>query len=198
MIAAAAPVLDTHKLAAARLWASTRMPYLASALFACGLRSDPQSGTIGVDTSWQVHADPAMVDKLSVEQLGRLLLHLSGHVIRDHAGRAQRLGVAEAHARARWNRSTDAEINDDLMCDDCMPEAAPDLPATLGCDPGGLAETYYERASDGPRRWDCGSGADGCVRPGEGEGGSIATRPNYFGSASPPRSSARRAGKREA
>jgi hypothetical protein len=160
--------LDTGKLAAARLWATTRMPYLASALFACEMRPDPDSGTIGVDGTWQVNADPAVVDELDVEQLGRLLVHLSGHVIRDHAGRAQRLGVAEDNARARWNRSADAEINDDLLADDCLPDAAPDLPATLGCEAGGLAEGYYQAARDGPRRWDCGSGADGCRRPGDG------------------------------
>jgi hypothetical protein len=163
--------LDAHKIAAARLWASARMPYLASALFACGVSSDPGSGTIGVDQSWQVRADPAMVEKLTVEQLGRLLVHLSGHLIRDHAGRAQRLGVSEDNARARWNRSTDAEINDDLFADECLPDLAPDLPSTLGCDAGGLAEHYYEHAREGPRRWDCGSGADGRRRPGEGTGG---------------------------
>jgi hypothetical protein len=165
---AAAKDLDTRKLAAARLWASTRMPYLASALFACGVRADPDSGTIGVDGSWQVHADPAVVRQLDVEQLGRLLVHLSGHVIRDHAGRAQALGVAEANARARWNRSADAEINDDLVADDCLPDAAPDLPSALGCEPGRLAEGYYQDANEGPRRWDCGSGADGCGRTGQG------------------------------
>jgi predicted metal-dependent peptidase len=147
------------------------MPYLASALFACGVSSDPGSGTIGVDRSWQVRADPAMVEQLTVEQLGRLLVHLSGHLIRNHAGRAQRLGVSEANARARWNRSTDAEINDDLVADECLPDLAPDLPSTLGCDMGGLAEDYYEHVREGPRRWDCGSGADGCRRAGEGTGG---------------------------
>jgi predicted metal-dependent peptidase len=147
------------------------MPYLASALFACGMRAEPESGTIGVDSSWQVHADPAVVEQLSVEQLGRLLIHLSGHLIRDHAGRAQTLGVSEHNHRARWNRSADAEINDDLIADDCLPDAAPDLPSDLGCEPGGLAESYYQDAHDGPRRWDCGSGADGSRRPGErGEG----------------------------
>jgi len=147
------------------------LPYLATALFASGVRSDPGSGTIGVDTAWQVRADPAMVEELSVEQIGRLLVHLSGHLIRDHAGRGQTLGVTQAGARARWNRSADAEINDDLVADDCLPDAAPDLPATLGCQPGGLAEAYYQDGRDGPRRWDCGSGADGCGRAGEGEGG---------------------------
>jgi len=160
--------LDTRKVAAARLWASARMPYLASALFACVVRAAPGSATIGVDRSWLVHADPAVLEDLSVEQLGRLLVHLSGHLIRDHAGRAERLGVAEADARARWNRSTDAEINDDLAADGCAPDVAPELPFTLGCEPGRLAESYYEDAREGPRRWDCGSGADGCARPGDG------------------------------
>ena len=176
--AGSAPVdLDLRKLAAARLWASARMPYLATALFACTIRAAPGTGTVGVDRSWQVDADPAVVARLNVEQLGRLLVHLSGHVIRDHAGRAGRLGVAEDNARARWNRSTDAEINDDLVSGDCVPDVAPDLPSALGCDPGGLAERYYEDAGDGPRRWDCGSGADGCERRGGERGGGIGPQP---------------------
>ncbi|MGA2452679.1 MAG: VWA-like domain-containing protein [Solirubrobacteraceae bacterium] len=162
--------LDARRLAAARLWASTRMPYLASALFACSVRSNPGSGTIGVDRGWQVHADPLLVQRLSVEQLGRLLLHLTGHLIRDHAARAQRLGVPSDNARARWNRCADAELNDDLAGDDCVPDLAPELPVDLGCEPGALAERYYGEAQDGPRRWDCGSGADGCPRPGDADG----------------------------
>jgi len=165
------PALDARKVAAARLWASVRMPYLASALFACAIEADPRSGTIGVDACWQVKADPVVVDRLSVEQLGRLFVHLSGHVIRDHAGRAERLGVNDDGARARWNRVTDAEINDDLEVGDCVPDVAPDLPSTLRCEAGGLAERYYEDACDGPRRWDCGSGADGSQRPNDGGGG---------------------------
>jgi predicted metal-dependent peptidase len=140
------------------------MPYLASAIFACTVRADPDSGTIAVDRSWQIHADPAVVDRLEVEQFGRLLVHLSGHLIRDHAARAEQLGVPGNNSRARWNRCADAEINDDLEADECVPEGAPDLPSDLGCEPGELAEHYYADATDGPRRWDCGSGADGCPR----------------------------------
>lgn len=91
-------------------------------------------------------------------------------MIRDHAGRAERLGVAEDNARGRWNRCADAEINDDLAIDDCVPAVAPDEPEHLGCDEGQLAEQYFEAASDGPRHWDCGSGADACPRPGDGSG----------------------------
>jgi predicted metal-dependent peptidase len=165
-----APAIDQHKLAAARLWGSSRMPYLASALFASTVISDPDCETVAIDRSWRVRADPEVVARLSVEQLGRLLVHLCGHVIRDHAGRAQQLGVAEASQRGRWNRCADAEINDDLAADDLVPNAAPDLPAQLGCDAGALAERYYEDACDGPRHWDCGSGADGHDRPGDGSG----------------------------
>lgn len=159
--------LDARRLAAARLWASARMPYLASAIFACSAQAAPGSETIGVDRGWRLHVDPAVMDGLSVQQLGRLVLHLCGHLIRDHAARAGRLGVAEQGARSRWNRCADAEINDDLAADGCVPDPAPEMPSTLGCEPGQLAEAYYEQAGDGPRRWDCGSGADGCDRPSE-------------------------------
>ncbi len=164
------PPLDARKLAAARLWAVNRMPYLASAIFASAVVARRGSGTIAIDRSWQVQADPAIVAQLEVEQLGRLLVHLGGHLIRDHAGRAQRIGVAEQGDRARWNRCTDAEINDDLEMDDLVPDVAPELPGSLGCEPGGLAERYHEDARDGRRQWDCGAGADGCDRPGDGLG----------------------------
>ena len=159
--------LDAQKVAAARLWATARMPYLASAIFASTVVSERDAGTIAIDRSWHVHADPEIVDGMTVEQLGRLFVHLSGHAIRDHASRAQQLGVAEDNQRARWNRCADAEINDDLLVDNLVPDAAPDLPSNLRCQAGQLAEAYYDTARDGPRRWDCGSGADGCGRPGD-------------------------------
>jgi VWA-like domain (DUF2201)/Putative metallopeptidase domain len=162
--------LDARKLAAARLWATARTPYLASPIFACRVRIEPDSGTIAIDRSWQLHADPDVVEQLDVEELGRLLVHLTAHLIRDHAGRAQHLGMAEDNARVRWNRCTDAEINDDLLTEHLVPKVAPDLPPNLGCEPGGLAERYYQNARDGPRHWDCGSGVDGCDRPGDGRG----------------------------
>jgi predicted metal-dependent peptidase len=134
------------------------------------VRAAPDCGTIAVDRSWQLHADPEIVEQLEVEQLGRLVVHLIAHLIRDHAGRAQRLGVAEENARGRWNRCADAEINDDLLSEDLVPSVAPDVPPDLGSVPGRLAEHYYENAHAGPRRWDCGSGADGCERRGDGRG----------------------------
>ncbi len=170
MSAAALGPADARKLAAARVWATARMPYLASAVFACSLAAQPGSGTIAIDRSWRIHADPDVVARLEVDELGRLVLHLTAHLIRDHAGRATQLGVAEDDARARWNRCGDAEINDDLAQDELVPSVAPDLPFGLGCEPGRLAEHYYEEASASRRHWDCGSGADGHDRPGDGTG----------------------------
>jgi predicted metal-dependent peptidase len=168
--------VDRAKLAAARLWATAQMPYLASAIFASEAVNAPDSGTISVDRGWRLHADPQLVDALEIEALGRLLIHLCGHLVRDHGSRAQRLGVAPGHGAGRWNRCADAEINDDLAAGGLWPErTARDLPADLGCEAGRIVEAYWEDAEDGPRHWDCGSGADGCERagesqPGQGEG----------------------------
>jgi predicted metal-dependent peptidase len=166
-VSAAAP---TRKVAAARLWATAHAPYLASAIFASSVRIDPNVATVAIDRSWQVRADPVVLDTLSVPELGRLLIHLCAHLIRDHAARAGRLGVQDDNRRAHWNRAADAEINDDLAADGLVPACACDRPGDLGCEDGKLAEHYYDTAAPGPRRWDCGSGADGCDRPGDGQG----------------------------
>ena len=143
----------------------SRFPYLASALFSSTVIAQPECRTAAIDRAWNIHADPSIVESLTVEDLGRLLIHLAGHVLRDHAERAEALRIEAGGGRATWNRASDAEINDDLARDDCIPRVAPDVPRDLGCDDGNLAEAYFHQASDGPRHWDCGSGCDGCERP---------------------------------
>ncbi len=167
--------MDRGKLAAGRLWATAQMPYLAAAIFASEALSAPNSGTIAVDRGWRLHADPELVATMATDELGRLLIHLCGHLVRDHGTRAQRLGITPGHGAGRWNRCADAEINDDLQAGGLLPEAtAREVPEDLGCDPGRLVEGYWEDAADGLRHWDCGSGADGCERPGEGRGSGMA------------------------
>ncbi|MGO9344563.1 MAG: DUF2201 family putative metallopeptidase, partial [Acidimicrobiales bacterium] len=163
--------IDSHKIAAARLWAVTKLPYLASALFASKVVAQAECLTIAVDTAWNIHADPSIVESLSVEDLGKLFIHLAGHLLRDHADRAKALRVNENGDRATWNRATDAEINDDLARDGCVPRVAPDVPTDMGCDDGHLAEAYFTQATPGPRHWDCGSGCDGFDRPWEKSNG---------------------------
>jgi predicted metal-dependent peptidase len=157
--------LDRHKVAAARVWAAQKMPYLASALFAAQIKPAADSGTIGIDRYWNVHADPVIVDEQSAPELGRLFLHLIAHLLRDHAGRADDVRPASSE---QWNRCADAEVNDDLPE---VPRSASTLPADLGCPAGRLVEEYYRDGRPGARSWDCGSGADAVARPGDGTQG---------------------------
>ena len=163
--------LDQRKVAAARVFAASRYPYLASALFAAQVHPIEGSGTVAVDRGWQIHADPEVLDTMAVDDLGRLLVHLVSHVLRDHAARAERAGVENNDGGpSAWNRAGDAEINDDLVPSAMVPPCAAELPAGLGAQDGWLAEQYYELAFDGHRQWDCGSGCDGVERPWDASG----------------------------
>jgi hypothetical protein len=162
--------LDEQKLAAARVFATSRYPYLASALFAAPVRPALHSGTIAIDRRWCIHADPEIVEQISAPELGRLIVHLVSHVLREHGRRAVGAGMAgEDSDPVAWNRATDAEINDDLIPSGMVPERAPELPSAFGAEDGRLAEHYYELARGQARRWDCGSGCDGVSRPWDSE-----------------------------
>lgn len=159
-------MLDQRKVAASRVFAASRYPYLASALFAAQVHPAEGSGTIAVDRDWQIHADPLVLDAMAFDDLGRLLIHLVSHVLRDHATRAERAGVGGTDGDPQgWNRASDAEVNDDLAPHGMVPQCAADLPADFGAPEGRLSEQYYELTRNGHRRWDCGSGCDGVDRP---------------------------------
>jgi len=190
-------------LAAARLWAATRFPYLATGVFGAQVIADPGSGTLSVDENWRMRADPELIAEWTPAQLGSVLVHHVCHLLRTHAERAQACGVGAGEDRARdardWIRAADAEINDDLVPAGLDLPGNPVLPRDLGAEDGQLAEQYYAAIRDGRRPvsglggglggetrgrsgqeklgdaaggWlDCGSGADGCPRPGQEPGG---------------------------
>jgi len=167
------------QLAAARLWATDRFPYLATGLFGAEVVAAPGSGTVSVDENWRMRADPDLTAGWSAAQLGSVLVHHVCHLLRSHAERAQAVGVGPQDARD-WVRAADAEINDDLIpagLDD-LP-GRPVLPRDLGAPDGLLAEQYFEACTtdrSGQMKgaagdWlDCGSGADGVPRPDDGPG----------------------------
>jgi predicted metal-dependent peptidase len=165
---------DRDKVAAARLWAAHRFPYLAAAVFASPVLLRPGIGTVAVDDHWRLYVDPNVVAGWSAEQLGALLVHHTGHLLRDHADRARALGVADEDAAA-WLQAADAEINDDLVDLGHGLPVKPVMPRDLGCDDGRLAEEYFEAARGRRRRSgrdiDCGSGADGERREWDAAGG---------------------------
>jgi predicted metal-dependent peptidase len=169
-------------LAAGRVWAATRFPYLATGLFGTRVSADPGIGTVAVDEGWRLHADPELTAQWTPAQLGSVLVHHLCHLLRDHAERAAPAGVGENQAR-EWVRCADAEINDDLVPAGLELPGTPVLPAHLGAQPGLLAEQYFvaraprDGAFGPPGQedrggWDldCGSGADGCPRPWDGGG----------------------------
>jgi predicted metal-dependent peptidase len=170
-------------LAAARLWAATKFPYLATGVFGAQVIADRGSGTLSVDESWRMHADPEVTADWTPAQLGSVLIHHVCHLLRTHGERAQDTGVRPDEA-ADWIRAADAEINDDLVPAGLELPGRPVLPRDLRAEDGLLAEQYFAgirrqaaRAAESQPRsgpwldWlDCGSGADGIPRPGQGQG----------------------------
>ncbi len=159
-------------LAAGRVWAATRFPYLASGLFGAQVRAEPGIGTVAVDDSWRLHADPELTAGWTAAELGSVLVHHVSHLLRAHGERAGAAGVTDQDARA-WVRGADAEINDDLVEAGLTLPGRPVLPADLGAPPGLLAEQYFVPAQQHDAQdagLDCGSGADGQGRPWDGAG----------------------------
>ncbi len=151
-------------LAAGRLWAATRYPYLATGLFGAQVTASPGIGTVAVDERWRMHADPELTAAWTPAQLGSVLVHHVCHLLRGHGDRAVAAGVTAADARG-WLRGADAEINDDLVPAGLDLPGRPVLPEHLGARPGLLAEQYFRpgQPADAAAGWDldCGSGADG-------------------------------------
>lgn len=206
ILASAVTEVDRHQLAAARLWAVHRFPYLATALFATSVMDAPGLGGDGVsvDENWRLYVDPEVASEWSVEELGALLVHHTGHLVRDHAGRAVAVGVCESTTE-RWSLAADAELNDDLEEAGLVMPGEPVLPEHLGHERGRLAEEYFHLTTklrdprsdteDGgandeegpPQAPDHGSGAHGQARswekPSDGSGeGNRAGLSNHEGS----------------
>jgi predicted metal-dependent peptidase len=172
---AAAAAGGVPGLAAGRIWAASRFPYLATALFGAQVIATAEIGTVAVDEGWRLHADPAATAQWTPAQLGSVLVHHVCHLLRAHGERAGAAGVGPEQARS-WVRAADAEINDDLVPAGLELPGRPVLPRDLGAQDGLLAEQYYSAAAGRPapppgdaagdgRLLDCGSGADGCQRP---------------------------------
>jgi predicted metal-dependent peptidase len=159
--------LDRHHLAAARLWAANRFPYLATALFAANVIERPGLGGDGVsvDSSWRLYIDPEQASAWSVEELGSLLIHHTGHLIRDHAGRAETMGITSSTAE-RWSTAADAELNDDLADVGLSIPGQNILPEDHGWERGRMAEEYFhlESSDEEAPTSDHGSGSHGHER----------------------------------
>jgi predicted metal-dependent peptidase len=168
--------LDMEKLLAARLHAVKVRPYLAVALFALLVVEDRSVPTMAVDAHWRCYVSPGFVLRTPVEELAGVWVHEVSHLLRDHHGRGER--YAREHEeygpgeRLRRNIAADFEINDDIYGSGLPRPTGAVMPSMLGLPVGLLMEEYLRRASllglASELAWlDCGSGADGHVRPWE-------------------------------
>jgi len=172
-------VSELPGLAAARIWAAARFPYLASGIFGAQVTAVPGLDSVAIDERWQLSADPELVAGWSAAQFGSVLVHHVCHILRHHSERALATAVTKDDSR-QWLSAADAEINDDLIPAGLELPGNPVLPRHFGADPGRLAEEYFallkrrEAGMDdeGPAAWlDCGRGADGLPRASDRPGG---------------------------
>lgn len=158
---------DADLFSAARLRAARLQPYLASAVFSLIPVPRPGYGTFGVDRWWRVYVDMDTARAWGVEATAAVLIHEAHHVLRDHHGRAERLGL-QLSAQHRWNIAGDLAINDDLR-EDGLELPDPVLPQQFGFGEGLIEEQYFRLLSSkhADRRESCGSGSGGSPIDGE-------------------------------
>jgi predicted metal-dependent peptidase len=133
---------ERETFAAIRLLACDQAPYLASSLFRLSPVAAIGLGTFAVDKRWRLYIDPSCFDEWGVPACAGALLHEVGHLIRDHAGRAEDHGALDHDC---WNYAGDMEINDDLLTAGVtLPEGVV-TPGSYGFDDGDFAENYYDK-----------------------------------------------------
>jgi predicted metal-dependent peptidase len=138
-------------LLAARLKLSRQRPYLGAALWALQLRpvkdlAKTAPGSMAVDKWFRLYFDPDVVAGEPVEELVASLVHEVGHLLREHADRADRYGVPhDGGHRLVWNVAGDAEINDDIPADGMRLYKGAVTPKKLKMKDGLFAEEYYAR-----------------------------------------------------
>lgn len=165
---------ERAEFAAARLIAFELAPYFAHALLAVTPLAAPGLGTFAVDKAWRLYLDPATLAEWGPHHSAGVLVHEVGHLVREHAARAEALGPSVD--RRIWNYATDAAINDDLIRAGVDLPGSPVTPDALNLPPNGVEEQYYALlCQDGTLPEDddtddgegCGSGAGDLAAPWE-------------------------------
>ncbi|MDT4916823.1 MAG: hypothetical protein QOH89_1523 [Pseudonocardiales bacterium] len=187
---------DRDRLAAAKLWLISRaglgadaprdLPYLAHALYALVPVPSTSVARISCDEYWRVYVNSSWLSGASTREIAAELVHVTWHLLHDHAGRARDIGVSSSTAR-EWKRATDLAISHMLRPDGLLPDGFAS-PADVHL-PGGLsAEEYYSVILDEPPEPSsgagapergCGSGCDGLIRSWELPPGLDAAQVDY-------------------
>src|SRR5882724_5329139 len=140
---------------AARVRLAQQRPYLASLLYRLTPVAQPGIGTMAVDKYARLYFDPECT--WTMEQYATVMYHEVCHLLRDHAGRGESLGI-EIDQQGNWNIAADAEINDDIIAEGLTTwpfEAV--TPKAIGQADGLFAEEYYaNRPKSGKNQGDKG------------------------------------------
>ena len=148
---AAAEQATLSRMRAARYWISVHCPYYTTALFRCPLRTTHRIGTVAIDRSWRIWANPAHINTLTVTDTAVELMHVLNHALRGHHDRGPQT-ISDLLEAPAWNVAADCEINDDLL--DGLPwntaELPPHWPAPwrLRWPNDRTAEHYYRELLD--------------------------------------------------
>jgi predicted metal-dependent peptidase len=156
---------------------------------------------VSVDESWRMRADPELTAGWTPAQLGSVLVHHVCHLLRTHGERAQGIGVrpdeADDWIRAadaeinddlvaagldlpgRPVLPRDLRAADGLLAEQYFDGIRRKAAGADRADRRGAGTGAGDQARSAPSgsakaagRWlDCGSGADGMPRPGQGDGG---------------------------
>ena len=161
------------QLAAGRIKARQKVPFLSHAIMSMVPKEAPGLNTMGVTKNWMLLWDPEWLLTLTLDEVAAVLVHEVSHLLRDHAGRC----AAMAADHSLWNIAADMEINDDIaLMQMPLPKRAV-YPKTRGCKDGEVAESYYHqlRQHQPPKpqqqgKGDKGEGQEGDKKPDEGEG----------------------------
>jgi len=165
-------------LQAARALALSRMPYMASVLFAFRAVSAPGLGTYACDPQLRLYIDFEAATALGVEHASQALLHECMHIFRQDHLLGDELGVGEESAKL-LNIATDAANNDDLRDAGCAIFADDNayghiLPGKLGQRDHLTAHEYFralQRLMPPPAGGGGAQPGDGGGGKGEGTGG---------------------------
>lgn len=132
-----------NSVQAARVRLGQQRPYLASILFRLAPVAKPGLKTMAVDKYARLYFDPEV--NWTVPQTATVLYHEVCHLLRDHAGRSEALGI-EAMNHKAWNVCADMEINDDIEAEGKMDwPFTVCTPSRMGEKDGDFAEEYYSR-----------------------------------------------------
>ena len=134
------PLLDRYRRA--RIWAVDRWPYLAPGLYSLVPAFTPAVRTAGVSREGVLYLNPGWTQRLTVPQLGAILVHELSPLLRRHYERAR-------HPPERWKAACDLEINDDPELARWLPPGGL-TPGRCGFPRGLLAEQYHALLEGAP------------------------------------------------